>query len=76
MLRLNARIIYATLFYILLLTLVVISKPSMVFERNGSIKQFGIGNDKTMFSLGIFSAVIAIISFYTFTLIDIVFRKY
>jgi hypothetical protein len=46
-----------------------------MFEADGSIKQFGVGYDKTMFSLGVFSVVFAIVSFYIFCIIDLVFSK-
>lgn len=69
----NTRIIYSILFYVLLLILIVISKPSVIFNKDGSIKHFGIGDNKTMFSLGVFTIVLAIISFYIFCLIDMIF---
>jgi hypothetical protein len=39
------------------------------------LKTFGVGYDKTMFSFGVFSVVLAIISFYVFCIIDLVFAK-
>lgn len=71
----NSRIVYALLFYILLIVLLIVSKPSVMFERDGSIRPFGVGEDKTMFSLGVFSMVLAIVSFYIFCLIDMIFAK-
>lgn len=71
----NTRIIYAILFYILLIVLIIISRPSIMFESDGSIKQFGIGEEKTMFSLGVFTVVLAILSFYIFCMIDLIFGK-
>lgn len=71
----NARVIYSVLFYILLIVLIIIAKPSVMFEIDGTIKPFGIGDDKTMFSLGVFTVVLAILSFYVFCLIDLVFSN-
>lgn len=71
----NSRIVYAIFFYILLVVLIVLSKPSIMFEKNGEIKQFGIGEDKTMFSLGVFTVILAIISYYIFCLVDMIFAK-
>ncbi len=71
----NTRIIYSILFYILLIVLIIISRPSIMFEEDGSIKDFGIGDDKTMFSLGVFTVVLAILSFYIFCMIDLIFGK-
>lgn len=69
----NSRIIYSVLFYILSMILLVVSKPGIMFEKNGEFKSFGIGTDKTMFSFGVFSALLAVISFYIFCLIDIIY---
>lgn len=69
----STRVIYAVLFYVLLIILIILAKPSVMFEPNGSIKQFGIGEDKTMFSLGVFTVVLAVLSFYVFCIIDLVF---
>jgi hypothetical protein len=44
-----------------------------MFEKDGELKQFGIGQDQTMFSFGIFTVVLAIGSFYLFCLIDVIF---
>lgn len=71
----NTRIIYAILFYILLIVLIIISRPSIMFESNGDIKRFGIGDDKTMFSFGVFTVVLSILSFYIFCMIDLIFGK-
>lgn len=74
MLKLNTRLIYATAFFILLISLIATTKPNLLFERDGSIKPFGIGEDKTMFSFGVITVVIAILSFYFFCVIDVIFK--
>lgn len=71
----SSRIVYSILFYVLTMILIIISKPRLIFEIDGSIKQFGVGYDKTMFSLGVFSVVLAILSFYIFCIIDLVFSR-
>lgn len=71
----NSRVIYSILFYILVMILIIVAKPSIMFTRDNTIKEFGISDDKTMFSLGVFSVVIAILSFYTFCVIDIIFKN-
>ncbi len=71
----SSRIVYAVLFYILLIVLIIVSKPSLMFDDYGNIKQFGIGDEKTMFSLGVFSVILAVISFYIFCLVDMIFAK-
>lgn len=69
----STRVVYSVLFYILVMMLIIVSKPSVIFERDGSIKPFGVGIDKTMFSMGVFAVVGAVISFYVFCIIDLVF---
>jgi len=67
------RIIYSVLFFILLSTLLVLMKPSFMFDQNRNIKPFGIGEEKTMFSFGVCVVVVAILSFYIFCIIDMIF---
>lgn len=69
----NSRIVYSILFYILVMILLIISKPAIMFENNGEFRSFGVGSDKTMFSFGVFSVVLAIVSFYIFCLIDMIY---
>lgn len=71
---LNHRTIYATLFYILVVVLIIVSKPEFAFDSNNNIRAFGIGPNKSIVSLGVVSCVLAILSFYAFTLIDIIFQ--
>jgi hypothetical protein len=71
---LSTRVVYSVLFYSLTQLLLVTAKPSVIFERNGDIKPFGVGSHKTMFSYGVFSVVLAILCFYVFALIDLVFQ--
>lgn len=71
----STRIIYSILFYVLLIILIILAKPSVMFENDGSLKPFGIGDDKTMFSLGVFTVVLAVLSFYVFCMIDLIFAK-
>ena len=72
---LNARVIYSLLFYLLVIVLLFVSKPSSLFDANGDIKGYGIGEGKTVFSFGVFAIVLAILSFYIFALLDILFQK-
>lgn len=74
MLKLNTRLIYATAFFVLLISLIATVKPNLLFERDGRVKPFGIGDDKTMFSFGVITVVLAILSFYFFCVIDVIFK--
>lgn len=71
----NHRTIYAATFYVLIVMLFVVAKPKFAFGDDGSIRAFGIGQNKSIVSLGVLSSVLAILSFYAFTIIDIVFRN-
>lgn len=71
----NLRVLYSIIFYILLIVLLYLAKPQFIFDANGQIKHFGIGESDTMFSLGVFSVAIAFMSFYIFAVIDIIFDK-
>ena len=70
----NHRTIYASLFYMLSIILVMLVKPAFMFDENGNVKQFGVGTaNKTIISLGVINGVAALLSFYIFTIIDVVF---
>jgi hypothetical protein len=74
MFKLNTRLLYSTVFFVLLIMLIYTSKPHVIFDTNGDVRPFGIGDDKTMFSFGVFTVVIAILSFYFFCVIDVIFK--
>lgn len=75
LLSINSRVVYSIVFYILLMVLIILSKPSIMFNTNGKIKEFGISDDKTMISLGVFTVLSAIVSFYVFCIIDLIFKN-
>jgi hypothetical protein len=72
--KLNTRLLYAIVFFVLLIALLFTTKPTLIFKEDGSLKPYGIGDDKTMFSFGVFTVVLAILSFYFFCIIDLVFK--
>jgi len=55
------------------MVLTVLIKPGIMFSKDLEMKPFGIGDNKTMFSFGVFAIVTAIFSFYLFSIIDMVF---
>lgn len=69
----SGRVVYSLLFFVLLMVLVFVSKPGFVFMADGSIKQYGVGEGKTVISMGVIAVVCAISSFYVFALLDLVF---
>lgn len=74
MFKFNTRLVYAVVFFVLLVLLVYTSKPALTFDTTGKLRPFGSGGDKTMFSFGVFTVVLAILSFYFFCIIDIIFK--
>lgn len=72
---LSQRVIYSLLFYILLLVLIAVSKPKMVFDDEGNIRPFGVGDEKTIFSFGVIVITLSVLSFYVFCIIDVIFAS-
>ena len=72
---LTSRVVYSVLFYLLLILLLIISKPAFMFTKYGDIRIFGVGYGKTIFSFGVFVVALAIMSYYIFCVIDIMFSK-
>jgi hypothetical protein len=66
---------YSVLFYSLVVVLLFVSKPPIMFDGNASAKVFGIGENKTVFSFGVFVTVTAMLSFYIFAMIDLFFER-
>ena len=73
MIGINGRIIYSTLLFTMLMILVYLQKPTMMFRRDDALKSFGINKNQTIVSLGVFTIVCAIISFYVFAMVDFIF---
>ncbi len=69
----NSRIVYSLLFYILIIILVVVSKPSFMFKKDGTPIEYGVGEGRTVLSFGVFIVVAAIASFYIFSILDVIF---
>lgn len=70
----NTRVLYALDIYLLVIILILVAKPAIFFKDKHTIRPFGAGGpkEKTVFSLGIATAVIAIASYYLVTVIDMV----
>jgi len=71
---LSSRIFYAIILYISIMTLLFIKKPLLLFDQHGNIKTFGVGNNRTIYSVGVLTVVTAILSFYLFCVIDMIFE--
>lgn len=54
--------------------LLATTKPSILFTEEGKIKEFGIGEDKTIYSVGVFVVTMCILIFYMFSMIDFVYN--
>lgn len=59
--------------FMLLYTLIMILKPNIVFNKNGNLRDFGIGRkNKTILPAWLVSLIIAIISYLILTYIVII----
>lgn len=68
-----ARVLYAAAFYVLLMVLVIVVRPRALFDsRTGRPRPFGTGPGRTVFPLGVITAVAAALSLYSFALVDLV----
>jgi hypothetical protein len=68
------RVIYGILFYVLATGLLIVSKPGFVFDsRTGEPLPFGVGDGKTLYSMGVVTVALAILTFYGFALIDVIY---
>jgi hypothetical protein len=67
------RLIYSVAFYVLIIMLIMVSKPSLLYDDEGEMRRFGVEKHETIFHVGVINVVIAIISFYVFAIIDYIF---
>lgn len=71
----TSRTMYSVIVFIMSMILIFITKPKLAFDKNGNLKKFGI-NDKssTVYSVGVLSVVLAVLIFYLFCIIDLIFE--
>lgn len=62
-------ILIPILIYILILLILFILKPSIMFDKHGTLKTY---NGKTMITLDIIYPILALISYYIYLIIRIV----
>jgi hypothetical protein len=53
--------------------LIMVSKPSLLYDDDGEMRRFGVEKHETIFHVGVINVVIAILSFYVFAIIDFIF---
>ena len=71
----NHRSIYSIIFFLLVIILIIVARPSLMFHEDGQVKQFGIGDDKTIISMGSIVCFLSIFTYYVFLIIDILFKS-
>ena len=55
--------------------MIIAIKPNCLFKtEDGTIKEFGVGLDKTIYSMRVVGVCLSIFSFYIFSILDIIFR--
>lgn len=68
------RVLYSIFFYLLAMGLLMLVRPKAVFDPGtGRPRPFGVGEGKTLYSLGVLCIAFAIGTFYVFALVDMVF---
>ena len=55
---------FSVILFIILFGLIVMMKPRFLYNRDGSIREFGIGyKNKTIFPIWLFSIILGILSY-------------
>lgn len=60
------------LLYIILVLSLVYLKPKFLLKSDGSLKEFGTGNDKTVFPFWLCVLLLAIASYYICTALSVI----
>lgn len=71
----QSRIVYSSLSLIIVIMILCMARPGFMFKTDGTLKEFGFGNDQTLYSLSSVSLVVSILLFYFFSLMDMIFSK-
>ena len=68
------RWIVALILYLLIVLLLFATKPSIMFDKNGKIKEFGIGlsQGKSLFAPAVVLPILAVFCFFIATLVYVV----
>jgi hypothetical protein len=67
----NNYIFYAIIIYIIIISILIITKPDCIYDHNKSkFKEFGYTKDKTMFPIAILSIFIAVIIIILFSFLS------
>lgn len=76
-----SRLAYSIIFYAMTLTLVLIARPSSVFDKEtGGLKRFGVGGGaesqsgpESILPLGVVVVALAVACHFAFAMVDLVF---
>lgn len=69
---LNNRVKFTLVIYLVVVILLVLTKPKIFFKKNGSFKPFGTGPNKTPIPFWLVLLVAVIISYYIANLLILV----
>lgn len=67
------RVIFSSICLVVFMALISTQDMSLMYNKDNRLKPFGLGEDKTIYSLGLIVAVFSIICFFTFSFIDIIY---
>lgn len=70
----NKRVVFSVMFFTLCMSVIIVVKPSALFDHHGKIKEFGVGSDKTIYPMGVVVVLLSTITFYFFSLVDMLYR--
>ena len=58
---------FVIVLFLVIFSLVHYIKPALIYNKDGSFRQFGVGyRSKTIFSMWVFAIILAIFSIYSF----------
>ena len=65
----NDRFKYTLILYIGIVTMLIITKPRFLFKKNGELRAFGTGKDKTIIPFWLIIFVAVILCYYIATIL-------
>jgi hypothetical protein len=70
----NKRLFISSAFFVLSMLLIGTTRPSFLFNNDGTIKEFGLEDNQSIYSLGVLVVTLCILIFYIFSMIDLMYN--
>lgn len=69
------RIWFSLVLFLTVISIIIIIRPSFMFDENNNVRSFGLENSKTLFSFGLICIVLPFLIFYLISFLNVHYYK-